>query len=225
MKVLDLYKGFGGWSQAFKDREHEVVTVDINPKFNPDICKDIFTLTTHDLETYGKFDVILASPPCEHFSVASISKNWTGGIRVYEPKTEETCKAIALVKHTLQLIEQLNPRFWVLENPMGVLRKLPFMAKYHHRLVTYCQYGEHIMKPTDLWGKFPLTFAAKSCKNGASCHDRAPREAKTGTQGLKDSASRAKIPYGLSLAICIACEKAINQSQPDFLQSTNKGKR
>jgi len=48
MRVLDLFSGLGGWSQAFKDRGHEVVTVDIAPKFAPIICKDIMELTPEE---------------------------------------------------------------------------------------------------------------------------------------------------------------------------------
>ena len=44
MKVLDLFSGLGGFSQAFKDRGHKVTTLDNNPEFNPDICIDIMML-------------------------------------------------------------------------------------------------------------------------------------------------------------------------------------
>jgi len=210
MNVLDLFSGLGGWSEAFKDRGHRVVTIDILAKFNPTICIDIMNID--NISKYGNFDIILASPPCNCFSVASIGKHWVGKEIKYTPKDEETKKAILLVQHTLKLIEEHNPKFWILENPMGILRKLSFMQKYEHRFVTYCQYGEHRMKPTDLWGKFPKLFIAKSCKNGDLCHDRAPRGSHIGgTQGIKSSEERAKIPYGLSLAICIACEEELKQ--------------
>lgn len=39
MRVLDLFSGLGGWSAAFRDRGHEVITLDIEPKFKPDIVK------------------------------------------------------------------------------------------------------------------------------------------------------------------------------------------
>ena len=63
------------------------------------------------------------------------------------------------------------------------------------------------MKPTDLWGHFPagLTFNPM-CKNGDPCHERAPRGAKTGTQGISGAAERAVVPYLLSLAVCEAME-------------------
>jgi hypothetical protein len=201
MNVLDLFSGLKGWSQAFADRGHNVTSVDIDIKFKPSFHIDIMDIK--DITDLGNFDIILASPPCNCFSVASIGKHWAAN---YKPKDAETYLAIKLVKHTLNLLEKSDSFFWVLENPMGVLRKLDIMKDYDHKLVTYCQYGEHRMKPTDLWGKFPPSFVAKSCKNGMDCHDRTPRGSKTGTQGLKDSATRAKIPYGLSLAMCLAME-------------------
>lgn len=210
MKVLDLFSGLNGWNQAFHDRGHKICTVDINSKFNADITADINNLSINDI---GKnFDVILASPPCEHFSVASIGKNWTGGKKAYIPKTEATVYAIKTVQHALKIIKEINPQFWIMENPMGILRKMTFMQNYDHKFITYCQYGETRMKPTDLWGKFPPTFEARHCHNNAACHERAPRGAKTGTQGIKGSANRAKIPYQLSLEMCIACEKEIESN-------------
>lgn len=212
MNVLDLFSGLCGWSQAFKDRGHIIVTLDIIKKFNPTFCKDIMEVKDlKELELYGKFHVILISPPCNCFSVASIGKHWVGRDLKYTPKDQQTKDAILLVQHTLNLINKYKPKFWIMENPMGILRKLWFMQEYQRMLVTYCQYGEHRMKPTDLWGKFPKEFIAKSCKNGASCHDRAPRGSHIGgTQGIKGKEERAKIPYGLSLAMCVACEDEIN---------------
>jgi site-specific DNA-cytosine methylase len=75
MRVLDLFSGLGGWSAAFKERGHEVLTLDIEPKFKPDICKDI--LEVNSIDELGQFDVILASPPCEVFSIAAVwLKHW-----------------------------------------------------------------------------------------------------------------------------------------------------
>lgn len=204
MKVLDLFSGLGGWSAAFKARGHDIITVDNEQSFNPNICADIMTLSAAQFAQFGRFDLILASPPCECFSVASISSNWTGGIGAYIPKTERTKNAIKLVKHTLIMIQDLNPKYWIMENPRGVLRKIIGLPK---TTITYCQYGERRMKPTDLWGELPPSFISKRCFNGDLCHDSAPRGSKTGTQGIKYAIFRSKIPYGLSLAVCLATEK------------------
>jgi hypothetical protein len=57
-------------------------------------------------------------------------------------------------------------------------------------------------KATDLWGVLPDVKWDKP-----KTWVKAPRGSRTGTQGIKDSALRAKIPYGLSLAVCLACER------------------
>jgi hypothetical protein len=228
MRVLDLFSGLGGWSQAFKDRGHEVVTVDIEERFKPDIVADVMNLTTKDFEKYGQFDVILASPPCNCFSVMTISKNWKIEGGVPYPKRRETKDAMNLVKHTLNLIDGLNPRWWILENPRGMLRMQTFMKGYVRKTITQCQYGKKYMKPTDLWGVFPGSFIAKKCKNGASCHLKTRRSARHGIEdnrktseiwslgGMKENVAlselRSMIPYGLSLAVCEACEKELKSN-------------
>lgn len=214
MKVLDMFSGLGGFSQAFKDRGHTVVTIDIEEKFKPDICVDIMNVTSKELlEGYGEFDIILASPPCNCFSVASIYRHWNTDKTI---KGETELDAIRLVLHTIELIQALKPKYWVMENPTGMLRKVIGLPHY---VISQCQYGRSIMKPTDLWGRLPDSFIAKKCKPGSSCHEKASRSAKAGVQGINNSFSnlgmrgkdeRAKIAYGLSTAICLACEKDIN---------------
>ena len=109
----------------------------------------------------------------------------------------------------------MNPKFWIIENPMGLLRKMSYMQKIKRVLVTYCQYQEeHIpihkrrMKPTDLFGRLPEGFIPKSCKNGSSCHVRAPRGSRTGTQGL-NKIDNAIIPRLLCEDIILNIEKEL----------------
>ena len=63
--------------------------------------------------------------------------------------------------------------------------------------VTYCQYGDERMKPTDIWTNHPAPCFKPRCKNGDPCHVSAPRGARTGTQGLKGSKERSVIPEEL----------------------------
>lgn len=71
---------------------------------------------------------------------------------------------------------------------------MDFMQGIPRYTVTYCQYGDTRMKPTDIWTNHPMPNFKPPCHNGDSCHVSAPRGAKTGTQGLKNSILRAKIP-------------------------------
>jgi len=71
--------------------------------------------------------------------------------------------------------------------------------------VTYCQYGDTRMKPTDLFHNL-TNFKPKCCKNGMPCHIAAPRGSKTGTQGLKNAKERGIVPRELCLEIIKICE-------------------
>lgn len=208
MKILELFSGTTSVSKVFIKHGHQAYTIDWDEDFHPDWCADVMTLSAESIRKYfgvRSFDVIWASPPCECFSVASISKHWTGGIRVYKPKTDECKLAIRLIKKTLSLIEGLGPRFWFIENPRGVLRKLDFMKDLPRQTVTYCQYGDDRMKPTDIWTNCKKWTPRRMCRNGDTCHVSAPRGAKTGTQGRRDAVERAKIPTSLCKEIMRAC--------------------
>ena len=189
-----------------------MTTVDCDPKFGCTITADISTMVPRDLGYPGRFDFILASPPCECFSIANVGTHWEVGPAAYRPKTEAAERAVGLLDHTLFLIRALMPSYWVVENPRGMMRKMPCLKPYPRVTITYCQYGENRMKPTDLFGSFPgYGWYRKPCRNGGPCHDRAPRGAKTGTQGIKGYSNRSLIPHDLSLAMCVAAENALKQ--------------
>lgn len=212
MRVLDLFSGLGGWASAFRDRGHLVITSDLNPDFDCTITGDIMDGgTVASIVLAGPYDVVLASPPCEGFSVMNIGRNWTTD---HQPKTYTARLGVQIVEATLSLIRELDPAVWVMENPRAKLRKLPVMEGLERRTVTYCQYGLTTMKPTDLWGGFPPTLSLKPiCKNGDPCHERAPRGSKSGIQGIASSAERALVPYQLSEAVCIASEQYLSGSR------------
>jgi len=202
MKVLDLFSGLGGWSTAFKDRGHDVVTVDIEPSFNPTVCTDIMMLTAKDLAYLGPFDIVVSSPMCNCFSVMTISCHWS---RDGLPKPE-TKQAINLIGHTVNLILNLYPRWWILENPRGMMRHVlgkPSATTY------FGSWGDLAYKPTDLWGVLP-NVEWKKPRNWQKA-SRGSQEG--GTQAKPNSAERSRIPYGLSLAVCLACEKELLETE------------
>lgn len=280
-RILDLYSGLEGWGKKFRENGHEVVSVDMEAKFNPTIVADMLDVTADMLALYGPFDLIVASPPCEAFSVAALGRNWwmlsvchnclrevrlikrdhtRGGDHVWEhtldegcsnlvtvipgepliePKSDKARLGMALFEQTLKLIRDLEPTYGaVIENPTAMARRLPIMRDLKMQPTSYCKLGEDRRKPTDIWTIGPIGDALKlpePCKTtknknhplsgqlvempdgrtfvtdrqGNPCHEAAPRGAKTGTQGLPNSAERAVIPERLSELTCEALERLL----------------
>lgn len=210
MRVVDFFAGEGTFARPWEDRGHDVWKTDIEPFKGIDVVSDIMDLRLTDIP---HADVVLASPDCTAFSVASLGTHWGGGRRGYLPKTPKAHNRMGLVHQTVAFIEALvardGTRFGVIENPRGMLRKLQILDRYARETVSYCRYGDSRMKPTDLWGvpAFPIDWKPRPmCKNGNPDHEAAPRGAKTGTQGLAKQA-RSHMPYELSLDLCIAVER------------------
>lgn len=221
MKVLELFAGTRSIGKAFEARGHEVYSVEWDKSFDRiDLYADIGTLTAAEiLEKFGRPDVIWASPDCSTFSVAAISKHRrldkaTGSL---EPITEYARFCDAVDQNVLQLIKDLQPALYFIENPRGGMRKMTWMQGLPRYTVTYCQYGEERMKPTDIWTNHPAPEFRPPCKNGDPCHVPAPRGARTGTQGLKGSKERAVIPAPLCEHIVTICEKYINEEDDAWM--------
>ena len=203
MLIFDFFAGTGSSTQAFEDAGHRVIKFELDPQFDATETVDIMLLDAESLiQRYGVPDFVWASPPCTAFSVAAIGHHWTGGKGAYIPKTEAAEFNQLLVWKVRELIDGLNPSLgFLIENPRGLLRKLPPVQGLNRRTVTYCQYGDDRMKPTDLWGEVPGWVPRPVCRNGEPCHEAAPRGAKTGTQGRSGSVTRSMVPYGLGAEI------------------------
>ncbi len=210
MKLLELFAGTRSVGKAFEKRGHKVFSVEWNKDFeNIDLYDDILNVTSKQiLDRFGRPDVIWASPDCSTFSIAAISRH-----RIKNPVTESLDAVSDYAKfcdkvnrHVLQLISELEPKYFFIENPRGGLRKMEYMQGLPRYTVTYCQYGDARMKPTDIWTNHPVPNFRPMCRNGDGCHTAAPRGSKTGTQGLKNSRERAKIPEQLCDQIAKICE-------------------
>lgn len=210
MIIYDFFAGTGSATKAFEDRGHKVIKVELDESFEADE-RDILKLTADDLiAKYGRPDFIWASPPCQKFSVASLWKYWAKSPNGPIPKHPSVYEAIDLIKHTLKLIEELNPKAWVLENPRGMLRKQNFMNDYPRRTITYCQYGDVRMKPTDIWGVIEGWESRPMCKPKATCHESSPAGTNAGGTGkLRNARLRSMIPYALGQEI----ESVLNVSR------------
>ena len=98
--------------------------------------------------------------------------------------------------------------------------------------VTYCQYGDIRMKPTDIWTNHPHPQFKPMCKPRDNCHESSPRGGTirswrdkgiylgyNGTTGLKNKVERAKIPDELCEHIVDICEgKEVKLAQIDIFE-------
>ena len=216
MKVLELFAGTRSIGKAFEARGHRVFSVEWNKDFkNIDLYADIGKLTAEEIiSQFGRPDIIWASPDCTTFSIAAISHHRrknpvTGNL---DPVSEYAKFCDQVDKNVLQLIKELDPKFYFIENPRGGMRKMDFMQGLPRYTVTYCQYGDTRMKPTDIWTNHPDPQFKPMCKNGDPCHVSAPRGSRTAgsSQGLKNSKERSIIPQALCEHIVDICEKNFN---------------
>lgn len=210
VRVLELYAGSRSIGKAAEALGMEVLSSDMTAYEGIDVVGDVMSIPMSKWTRF-KPDIVWASPPCTAFSVAALGHHWTGGRGAFVPKTSSAAIGQALVLKTLKIIRACNPTVWYIENPRGALRKMSFMQGVGTRhTVTYCQYGDTRMKPTDVWTNNELWVPRPMCKNGSPCHEAAPRGAKTGTQGLKGAHERAIIPHALCMEVMEAALKKMN---------------
>lgn len=199
MRVLELFSGSGIMSNKFRETGHETVKIDVI------YGNDIFDFDYNKFRI-GYFDVIWASPPCTAFSMGSMSHHINKEADVFYPKSSLGKEGIRMVLRTWEIIMLLQPKYWFIENPKATLHKFPFMNDAYKKELWYCRYGEKRAKPTNIWTNADIGFR-KCYNNNPLCdHDRAPRGSKKGTQGLKDSFQRAKLPEQLCKEIVEYCE-------------------
>lgn len=173
--------------------------------------KTLYNLSVEDDESYTVNNISVHN--CTTYSLAAISKhrrkNPDNGnldpISDYAKECDETNQ------HTLELLKQLKPKVFWIENPRSTLQNMIWMKPYdkYKHLITYCSYMQNEpyelrrMKPTNLWTNIPNPPLKKPCHNGNyDCHPPAPRGSNTyGTQAMKGHKERSTYPKELCEAI------------------------
>lgn len=197
MKILELFAGSRSFGKVAEKYNHKVFSVDWINYGKIDLVKDISLLTKSDIPFIP--DLIWASPDCTTYSISAISHHRNG----VKPKSDYAKQCDNTNKHFINLIKEyieINPNMvFFIENPRGMLRKMPFMQQFTRYTIWYCQYGDDRAKPTDIWTNSKTWIPRPICHNGnKNCHhQKAPRGSKTGTQGRKGSYNRSKIPEEL----------------------------
>ena len=205
LNVLELFAGSRSVGKAADKLGMNVFSVDWENFKGIDLSIDIGTMTKDQVPFIP--DVVWASPDCKTYSIAACSTHRNNSI---EPKTEYAKKCDQVNQHFIGLIKQwleINPDLvFFIENPRGMMRKMPWMQEFKRHTVWYCQYGDDRAKPTDIWTNSTSWIPKPQCKNGnPNCHhQKAPRGSKTGTQGRKDNYNRSKIPNALCVEILLS---------------------
>jgi hypothetical protein len=202
LNILDLYVGSGSFSNIAKEMGHNVFRVDWIDYGFTDLVMDIENLTPDMIPFIPDF--VWDSRDCKTYSIAAISHHRRGHVAFseYDKKCDRTNTHVGCL---LEYWLKENPNMvYFIENPVGMMRKMPFMSKHDRATVTYCQYGDNRMKPTDIFSNHIYSMfnphgwkPRQRCNNGDKCHEAAPRGSKTGTQGRKGSYERSRVPYEL----------------------------
>ena len=198
MRLLDLCCGLGGWSIGFYRAGFDCTGVDILDIGYP------YKLVKMDLKDYHPsepFDVVAASPPCTEFSTLTRL-----AVSRHQRKPGDPAKGLELVKESIRIIREVNPKFWVLENVYGSLQYIePLLGP-----------PAIIIKPWYLWGKLPSFLFPQS--NFPSKTDSPVGSIRCKAHDVLNSVFafnalrsffRAKIPLPLSIPIARACAEAL----------------
>lgn len=168
MRVLDLFSGLGGFSEAFVRAGDEVVRIENNPLLSEVECtqmQDVLEVRDrlHLFHAQGQpireYDVLLAGPPCREFSLAY------GAPRAVAHRNGETFEpSMDLLEATLDIIRITNPRYWVIENVIGSIKYFEEFGLEVNQI-----HGPHV-----LYGRFPKfstgPLPTKASKDKTSTH-------------------------------------------------------
>jgi len=187
MKLLDLFCGRWGWSQAFAARGWECVGVDlVDPPSVPDGCTFLKAdILRHDFPNSGTWDFIVASPPCQQFSVH--------GMRHFHPNPPYPTLGLELFNRVREQCEQ---------------SRIPYVMENVRAAQRFVGYAIHHCGPFYLWGSAvpPLMPQNITKKQAGATHGDSPGEYRPSWSGSKArkaaTAAAATIPP--ELAACVA---------------------
>tara|TARA_Y100000361_G_scaffold82548_2_gene73020 strand:+ start:1303 stop:1950 length:648 start_codon:yes stop_codon:yes gene_type:complete len=152
LKMLDLFSGLGGASEAMvRSGNWEVLRIENNPllsgvehtemidviEFRDELAKMI-----EEGYTPEPVDLLWASPPCVEFSLAYSSPQSIAN-RNNEPY--EPCMDLLLA--TLDIIDMIQPRYWVIENVRGAKKWFKPHLGEQRQVINHAIF---------LWGNYPM---------------------------------------------------------------------
>lgn len=196
--ILSLFDLSGAWGQPFADAGYNVIPIDIQDgldvmKMDPEYLYDEMGI---EGDIYG----ILAACPCTDFANSG-AKHFKG--KDADGRTEASKD---LVIRTLELVETLRPKFWVVENPIGRIETYKDKKTGERKQMTGLpearmsfdpwNFGHAYTKKTQLWGKFnaELPLAPVEPVLGSKMHS------KFGGKSIATKNARSETPAGFAYA-------------------------
>ena len=186
MRLLNLFSGTDSVAMPWRENNHEVVSVDIDPRYQPEINEDILQVA------YCKIpvpDIIWASPPCDQYSRCRTR----GPPRNLVLADSLVAKAIEII----QYFEKLNPSLiWFIENGDSTLLWTREVAKdlKNYVVLDYCAYGKPFRKRTRLAISDNLTWIPRPLCNPKTCAQcvDGKKHIKTAQRGQQSTANQKR---------------------------------
>ena len=159
-----LFTGTGSVDRSLEALGFQVDSLDMDPKCNATWTSDIMEWDAWRHMMPGRYDFIWASPPCVQYSIARTTAK--------TPRNFEMADGI--VARALEIIKELAPLGWLMENPQtGFMKTREVVQGYPFRDVCYCRYSDGVnhryKKPTRLWGVLPGFVPREMCTRKNPC--------------------------------------------------------
>lgn len=214
--ILVLYELSGTFSNLYRELGYNVVQID----------KQLDGTDVRLLEKKYKNVVgILAFPPCTHFAGS--------GARWWKKKGEAPLiEALSNVDAIFRMVQIYNPEFFIIENPVGRLRRFIGKPKF---IFNPCEFAgwikdsddEAYTKKTCLWGNFniPLKKPVEPI-HGSMMHKlKNPKTGKFYSFNNQDGKNwRSKTPLGFAKAFVDANSHKPKVEGSPRLEETSEGR-
>lgn len=171
VKVLVACEFSGVVREEFAKRGHDAMSCDL---LETEIPGTHYHGDVMDLINSGKWDLMIAHPPCTHLAVS--------GARHFKHKPKEQAEALDFVS---ELMNCSIPRICI-ENPVSVISS---KIRKPDQIIQPWQFGEDASKRTCLW----LSNLPKLTPTNVIVKDRYANQTPSGQNNVGESKDRAKL--------------------------------